>query len=155
MMTFNVKEGEVAKRLGISRDEARDLRAENLYQDEDFGKVGREVCWTEGAIEKVRKFIKKTAAAGVTLGDLAPMKVVGGGNNLDAPTVILDAVISKIYPNNPKYMEALLGGQLITVCVNSNVNFLPGMIIPSRQLAMRNQRVFDFIGRCPRGRGRW
>lgn len=155
MTAFKVKEGEVAERLGVSREEVRAWRVENLYQDEDFGKVGREICWSEGGIEKMRKTIKKTAPAGVTLGDLAPMKVVDGGGGPDAPTVILDAVVTRIYPKNPKYMEALLGGQQVTVCVNSNVNFIEGMIIPSRQLAMRNQRVFDFIGRCPRGRGRW
>ena len=161
MTEFKVKEGEVAERLGVRREEVRAWRVDNLYQDEDFGKVGRKICWTEGAIEKMRKTIKKTAPAGVTLGDLAPMKVLDSGGNPDAPTVILDAEVINIYRNNHKYLEAVLGGQTITVHVNSNVNFIarsegnPGTIIPGSQLAKRNPRFYDFIGRCPRGRGRW
>jgi len=152
---FNVKEEDVANRLGIKRDQVRELRADNLFQDEDFGKVGREICYTEAALNKIREILKKTAPAGVKLGDLAPMKALTPPPPGNAPTVILEAVVTRIYPDNPKYMEALLGGQTITIHVNKNTNFLPGMVIESRRLRMKNPRVFDFDGRCPRARGRW
>jgi len=147
---FNVKEETVARQLGLTREEVKELRVENLYQDEDFAKIGRDLCYTQDAIEKIRQIIKKNAPAGVKLGDLALMKIKAA-----RPPVILDAVVTEVYPHNQEYLEALLGGQTITVHVNSNVNFLPGMIIQSRQLTMKNTRVFNFSGRCPRARGRW
>lgn len=154
MGRLNVKEEFMLQETGLSREEMKRIRKE-LTVDEDYGKVGREICYSEEAMAKIRQIIKKTAAPGVKLGDLAPMKVTGGEEEPDAATVILDGVVTKIYEHNPQYMEVLLGGQTVTVRVNSNVNFMPGMIIQSRQLAMRNPRVFDFIGRCPRAKGKW
>lgn len=152
---FKVTEIDVAKRLGLSREAVRELRVEHLYQEEDFSKVGREICYAEDGVEKLRKFLKRTAPTGITLGDIAPMQVKTPEMAVDKPEVILDAVVVKIYPHNPQYMEALLGGQPVTVRVRDNGNFIPKMVIQSRQLAMRNPKLFDFIGRCPRGRGRW
>jgi hypothetical protein len=151
---FNVKEEDVANRLGLTRDQVRELRAGNLYQDEDFGKVGREICYTEAAVEKIRELLKKTAP-GVRLGDLAPMKVAAPKTPASAPTVMLDAVVVRIYPHNPQYLEALLGGQLITIRVANNSKFTRDMVIESRLLVMKNARMFDFVGRCPRARGKW
>jgi len=163
---FNIAEVEVAKRLGLTRENMRDLRVEHLYQDEDWAKIGREIHYSEDGIEKLRQILKKNAPDGVKLGDIAILSTkvappfaqgVSGGRPEapDAPGVILDAVVTKIYQKNPQFLEALLGGQPITVRVNNNANFLPGMVIQSRQLAMKNPRLFDFIGRCPRVRGRW
>jgi len=68
---------------------------------------------------------------------------------------IMDAVVTRIYPKNRMFLEARLGGQTINVRVRSNEHFVEGMQIESRYLARVNERVFDFVGRCPRARGRW
>ena len=67
----------------------------------------------------------------------------------------LDAVVSRVYGNNHQYMEATLGDQTIVIRVRDNKHFVPGMTVESRWLTRVNERVFDFVGRCPRGRGKW
>jgi hypothetical protein len=73
----------------------------------------------------------------------------------NALAVKLDAVVTRIYGHNRQYMEATLGDQRIVIRVRSNEHFVPGMIVESRWLTRVNERVFDFVGRCPRGRGKW
>jgi hypothetical protein len=172
---FNLTEEDVADALGLSREDVRQLRADELYLDEDFINEagGRGICYAASAIEKLRLVLKESAAPGAKLGDLAISPVGsartdtdGHGQEMgqtdkpfdsaqDRATVILDAVVTKIYPHNPHYLEALLGVHPINVRVNSNANFIPGMIIPSQTLSKKNPRQYDFIGRCPRGRGAW
>ena len=152
---FNQKEEDVAKKLGLTRDVVRELRAEHLYQDEDFGKLGREICYAEDGVQKIKKVLKKNAPPGVTLGDLSPMNIKAGPNAANESVVILDAVVTEIYQGNHKYLGALLGGKDVTVHVFSNVNFTEDMVIPGMRLTMINPLLFDFIGRCPQARGRW
>jgi hypothetical protein len=154
---FNLTEEDVATALGLTREAVRQLRADELYLDEDFiNEVGgRGICYAPSAIEKLRLILKESAAPGAKLGDIAILNVSPAAASSDQPTVILDAVVTKIYPHNPHFLEALLGGQTITVRVNNNANFIPEMIIPSKNLSMKNPRQYDFIGRCPRGRGTW
>jgi len=153
---FNVPETEVTKTLGLSREAVVKLRADNLSPGKDFAQVGREICYAPSGIEKMRLLLKKTAAPpGVRLGDVALLNITPGAAAGDKPTVILDAVVTKIYTHNPQYLEAMLGGRTITIRVNHNANFIQGMIIPSRDLTQKNQRSFTFVGRCPRARGRW
>jgi hypothetical protein len=155
----------VAGALGLTGDAVRRLRASELYLDEDFAKVGREIRYSAGAIEKLRRVLKENAPQGVRLGDVAvkvPEAAAGSLSNgaqamqeaSDAAGEV-DAVVTKVYPHNQKWMEALLGDLPIVIHVRSNVNFTVGMIIESRRLLVKNERVFDFVGRCPRARGRW
>ncbi len=172
---FNIKEDDVAKRLGLIREEVRELRSKYLYQEEDFVKVGREICYAEDGLQKLRLVLKKIAPAGVKAGDLGVPRLNTAAATSASLGVyladrkegegILDAEVTKIYPSiptqHPQYLEATVGTKTIVIRVNSNVNFIakegekPGMIIPSRLLVMKNERVFDFTGRCPRRRGRW
>ena len=175
---FNVTEAEIIKSLGLSRETVVKLRADNLSPGKDFAQIGREICYAPSGIEKIRVILKKSAAApdaqgaigdkppGVTLGDVALLNIKPGAAPLrpdatagqagsDQPAVIPDAVVTKIYPHNPQYLEALLGGQTITIRVNHNANFIPGMIIPSRTLTRKNAQSFTFVRRCPRARGKW
>jgi len=154
---FNLTEENVADALGLTRETVRQLRADELYLDEDFINEtgGRGICYAEHAIEKLRLILKESAAPGAKLGDIAVLNVLPAAAADDKATVILDAVVTKIYTHNPHYLEAILGGQPINVRVNSNVNFIPGMILPSRNLSKKNPRQYGFIGRCPRGRGTW
>jgi hypothetical protein len=154
---FNIKEETVAARLGLTREAVRELR-EHLTAEEDYATVGREIAYTEDGIKKIREVIKKNAPSGVKIGDVALLKVTQPAAGPDAATVILDAVVTNVYVHNKLHMEALLGGQTILIRLDrthGNVNFLPGMVIESRQLIMRNLRLFDFVGRYPRSRGKW
>jgi hypothetical protein len=158
---FNVTEEAVAKKLGLNRDFIRKLRADNLRPGEDFAQVGRDIRYAENGIEKMRLLLNKSAPPGVPLGDVVLLNTRPGPAAGDKPTVILDAVVTKIYRHNPQYLEALLGGQTVTIKVNHNANFIaqsegnPGTVIPSRLLVMKSPRQFNFVGRCPRARGKW
>ena len=155
-VVFNLTEEDVADALGLTRETVRQLRADELYIDEDFiNENSRGICYAETAIEKLRLILKESAAPGAKLGDFAILNIIPAAAAGDKATVVLDAVVTKIYPHNPHYLEALLGGQTITVRVNNNANFIPEMVIPSKNLSMKNPRQYDFIGRCPRGRGTW
>ena len=99
--------------------------------------------------------LKKNTPGSIRRGDLAVAKGEPRVGGADAATGILDAVVTRVFKTNPGFMEAELGGQVVTVRVRSNLNFLEGMIIPSRELLMKNTRLFDFVGRLPRQRGRW
>lgn len=162
---FDVTEDDVAKRLGLTRENVRELRVAHLYQDEDFAMIGRAIHYAATGIEKLRQIIKKNAPAGVKPRDLSMPRIKDGSAATSASIGIylasrkgegiLDAIVKEIYPKNPKYLMAILGDKEITVHVNSNVNFIKGMVIESRQLVMKNERVFEFNGRCPRARGKW
>ena len=157
---FNVTEVDVAKKLGLSRDAVRKLRAEHLYQDEDFGKVGRDICYTEEVVQKLRQVLQKNTH-GIKPGDLVPMSVKTEPAASDGPTVIQDAVVTEVFHKNTQHLRALLGGRKITVRVRNNANFIagsvgnPGTVIPASKLAMRNPLLYDFIGQYPRARGMW
>ena len=164
---FDLPEEAVAERLGIPRENVRELRVEHLYQDEDWAMVNRSVQYSEDGVRKLRQILAKNAPAGVRRGDLALGRPLEGGKSKDAPTVNLDAVVTRTFPYMPKLLEAELGGRKISVRVASNLNFVArttnpdgtinqeGTIIPSRELVMKNTVIFDFIGRCPRSKGRW
>ena len=158
---FNLTEEDVAAALGLTRDAVRQLRADELYLDEDFiNEVGgRGICYAPSAIEKLRLILKESAAPGAKLGDIAILDVSPAAAAGDQPTVILDAVVTTVFIANPHYIEALLGGQTITIFVGrdhkANANFIKGMTISADHLSKRNPRLYDFIGRRPRTRGTW
>ncbi len=155
MELFDVSEEDVAAKLGVPREAVREMRVENLYQEEDWELVGGEVRYSESGMTKLGDILKKNAPGRVRRGDLALGRVGHGAGEKNAATGILDAVVTRVFKTNPGFMEAELGGQVVTVRVRSNLNFLEGMIIPSRELLMKNTRLFDFVGRLPRQRGRW
>lgn len=142
-------EGDVAEVLGIPREAVRELRSKHLYENEDYGVVGREIRYSQDGIRGLAAVLKKNAPDGVRAGDLAPAIHPAAGPAADS------ARVARIYPTNPQYLEAVMGGKTVTVKVRDNFHFLPGMILPAGNLARRNERLFDFCGRLPRARGRW
>jgi len=165
---FDVPEGVVAQRMGLREEDLDYLRVKYLNPGEDFMSISGDLYYAEDGIHKIGDgIIAENMPTRATSGDLTPTRVQGKGKTEDAATVILDAVVIEIYPRNPQYLKALLGGNTVTIKVNNNANFIAqrkddqgnitqhGTIIPSRALAMRSSVLFDFIGRCPRTRGRW
>lgn len=155
MELFEVPEEEVAERMGVPRECVRELRVENLYQEEDWALLGGVIRYSRSGMKRLEDLLKKNAPGQVRWGDLSLGRVGRRVGEKNAATGILDAVVTRVFKTNPGFMEAELGGQVVTVRVRSNLNFLEGMIIPSRELLMKNTRLFDFVGRLPRQRGRW
>ena len=164
---FTVTEEEVVRRLGINKENVEYLRIQYLTAAEDFMTISGRLLYAEDGIRKMNDgIIEENAHAGVAPGDLALPQVQVRKESADAATVILDAEVIEIFHKNTQYLRALLGGRKITVRVRNNANFIAqstdgkgnvmqhGTIIPSRELAMKSQDLFDFIGRYPRARGR-
>jgi hypothetical protein len=151
---FEVREEEVARRLGVPREMVREWRVENLYEGEDFGLVAREIRYSAAGLEKLRGILKKLLPDGARAPEL-------GGKHLLLPAEAsslapADARVARVFYGNRKYLAAEMRGRVVTVRVKDNRNFVIGMTIQARDLAPAGGgTLFDFVGRCPRGRGRW
>lgn len=157
---YKTSEAELSKKLGLTREAVREMRIMHLAQGDDWMKLGREIHYSDAGVKKLIKTIKKNAPDGANYCDLTLPKIKAeppmGVYLADLPDgPVLDAIVVRIYEKNPHYLEAKLGSRDIQVRVRNNQNFVAGMVIESRQLVMANERVFDYIGRCPRVRGRW
>jgi hypothetical protein len=157
-----VSEAETARRLGITQELVREWRSEWLYEHEDWGLVGREIRYTEGGIEKLRGILKKTLPAGAMAGDLRRKLLPARAASLegfkgDVGAIVKAVTVTRVMVNNPQFMEGRLDGQdgIVLVRVRDNRNFLPGMVLTSEKLERRHDRLFYFIGRYPKSRGRW
>jgi hypothetical protein len=157
-----VSEGEVARRLGITQELVREWRVEWLYEHEDWGLVGREIKYTEGGIEKLRGILKKTLPAGAMAGDLGRKLLTARAASLegwkgDVGAIVPAVTVTRVMANNPQYMDGKIDGKegIVLVRVRDNKNFLAGMVIPPEMLERRHDRLFNFVGRYPKSRGRW
>jgi hypothetical protein len=151
---FEVREEEVARRLGIPREMVREWRAEHLYEGDDWDMVAREIRYSPAGLEKLREILKKTLPDGVRTPDISRGQLL-----LPARAASLapaDARVARVFCGNRKYMAAEMKGRPVTIRVHDNRNFLPGMTIQARDLAPAGGgTLWDFVGRSPRGRGRW
>ena len=152
---WKISEEEAAATLGLTEELLRELRADYLYEGEDWGKRGRKICYTEEGVAKLSKMLAdRTAACGKACQKTVEAALTAAPDPM-AASLILDAVVTKVYETNRMFLEARLGDNIVQVRVRDNLNFIAGMIIDARQLMMRNQQQYDFVGRCPRARGRW
>lgn len=151
---FEVREEEVARRLGVPREMVREWRADHLYEGDDWEMVAREIRYSQAGLEKLREILKKTLPDGARTPDISRGQLL-----LPARAASLEpaeALVERVYSGNRKYMAAIMAGRPVTVRVHDNRNFLPGMTIQARDLAPAGGgKLWDFVGRCPRGRGRW
>lgn len=150
------------------RDTIRDIRQKHLALDKDFRIHGREIVYSKAGVEKLAKLLKvgqvhpeKDAPppeSPTAPPPLDPAQAQGQGEK-DAPALQqpAPATVKRVWPNNPHYFMATLDGEDITVCVRDTRNFAIGMKIDRAMLKKRGpfSQIHDFIGRCPRGRGRW
>jgi len=170
-MIENFSEEKVAKELGVSRDELKKMRAENLYVGEDFVLAGREIMLTQGGIDRLRGVIKRLAATVVQTVE----KLAGGDGGADVegfktPGQVLPGLLKKIaeavednleeltvvrtWPN-PRVLDARTSdGRTVRVRVRCSENFLPGMLLRARVTA-DSKDLYLHEGRVPRFRGRW
>jgi hypothetical protein len=146
---FTISEDDVAAGLGVTREAVRELRTEHLYENEDFGVVKRQIMLSEAGVQKIREFLQKNAPPGARRGDLALPK----GNTPPAEKKRAAAIVSRIFPKNKGFLEAMLDLDAITVRVRCNENFLPGMELEG--LLPAGGRLYDYTGRLPRRKGVW
>ncbi len=142
------------------RDRIRELRREHLFEGDDFRLHKKEVQYSRSGVEKLMDLLNvNTALEGATEPSMPDGVSVMGDAEKTAPALNAPvcAIVKRVWQNNPHYFQATLAGEDITVCVRESKNFAQGMEIPTEQLARRSQfsQIYDFVGRCPRGRGKW
>lgn len=137
----------------------RKMRQENLFEGEDFRIVRSGVEYSPDGIKKTLALIHVTAPESPIEGTDIPPDAEPDPAKKTPPAGVpaVPASVLKVWPNNPHYLLAKLSGAEITICVKEARNFIPGMEIPGEHLKRRGQfsQIYDFVGRCPRGRGRW
>jgi len=169
-MIERFSEESVAKDLGLSRDELKKMRAENLFVGEDFVLDGRSIMLTKGGIDRLRGVIGRMAAKVVqTAEKLAGGLGVGADDEFRTPSQILPGLLKKIadaaednleeltvsrtWPN-PRVLDAVASdGRTVRVRVRSSKNFIAGMILRARPDEFKT--LYSHEGRTPRFRGRW
>ncbi len=147
MDELNVSEKEISLRLGITRDTLKEIR-NKVLKEGDYGIVGRTIRYSEEGVEKIKNALQKTAPEGAKIGDIAPLKIEN--------SEVVDAMVVQVFNTNRHFLAALMGEQTVAVRVKSNKNFVVDMVIPGQHLRRgTDTKHFDFVGRCPRSKGRW
>ncbi|MDD8011882.1 MAG: hypothetical protein PHX05_00190 [Acidobacteriota bacterium] len=149
-MKYDHNEDEVAQRLGVPRETIRRIRTENGFGAEEYGMARRQIRYSQKGIEKIINILAMSNAqeAKSILGSITQVPPEA------APD--LPAVVKRVFLKNGRFMEATLNGEEIIIRVRNNQNFLPGMQIERAQLQQPpGGNMWDFVGRLPRGRGRW
>lgn len=142
-----IREADLARALGVSREDIRGLRKKHLAEKRHWSKKKNRVTYTmAGALR-----LKKMAGCGETT--LQTEKEAGGALASEAGPEEL--VVVSVPARNLRVLVAQKkGGGLTRVQVRSNLKFMPGMKI--RALPGGEwPDVYLLAGRCPRFRGRW
>jgi hypothetical protein len=160
-MIKKLRESEVAKELGISREEIKKLRTTHLFIGEDFSSEGREIILTEKGVERMRELISRLVnqAAEVEVSD-----------EVKTPAMVLPDLLQKIADKveaeiveltvvktwqNPRILDAQThDGRRVRVRVRTNKNFMSGMKLRAKADDDTGS-VYVHEGRCPRYRGVW
>ena len=126
-----IDEREVAERLGVTREEVREFRKQNMYLHVDF-ENGRPIMLTEDGVAKLAAHF--------------------GGEDIPEKTIRAGTVV-KIFVPNTKFIEVELeGGEVGRVLVRDNSLFVKGQRVPVVKL--RGVAVWRLGCRPPRARGR-
>ena len=164
---FTVLESDLIKKLGISRDLARQFR-ERLNQGEDYGRRGRYIAYTVAAATRLSELAgfsdkpdpeplvppnngKPMLALPLIAGTVYMLRVWKAADHGVTNRGMVIAYLDGTDPENPiNHMR---------VTVPNNVNFTRHMLLPAR-LEKGNHFVLwntqlDVPGRAPRRRGTW
>jgi hypothetical protein len=142
------------------RDTVRALRKAHLYEGDDFKVVKKEVMLSPEGSKKLLAMLDlkngpachQEATSAAPTPDTGPSALLARDGQAGGP-----ATVKRVWPKNPHYLLASMDGNDVTVYCRETKNFVSGMEIPRGQLHPRTGccLLFDFTGRCPRGRGRW
>jgi hypothetical protein len=139
-MVDAVKEVELAERLGVSREVVRKIRMD-LQEGEHWRQEHRFVELTPAGVTAVKAALSEPREAPPEL------------SKVESPVDgVVELTVKRIYPRNPRVLEATYDGATVIVRVRRNVNFTAGMVIPCRP---QSAGVWALARACPRFRGRW
>lgn len=176
-----VPEPELAKQLGLSRDELRFLRETHCDEGKHFQRSKGHVSWMPSGIALVKKEAgamgtdpatgsekkggedaPELAAIGSPAPGAADEAEDAGGETEgagEAPALkdegVIELTVFSVPPRNTRILDARKkDGRAVRVRVNNNLNFMAGMTIRARW-GGEWPDVYNLEGRCPRQRGKW
>lgn len=170
--THELTEEAAASQLGVTRDAFKKLRAEHLYENDDWRKKGREIVITKPGLERLRgvlaALLKKDPSDSGPGDAVAPGAIPGVVTAIQAVASAVSSIIGSVEQKqaddsiplkvtrtvlNPHIVRAVReDGKEVSVWVTTNKNFLPNMEI---RAVHRVGELYDLVGRCPRFRGRF
>ncbi|XHR29882.1 MAG: hypothetical protein ACFUZC_04875 [Chthoniobacteraceae bacterium] len=152
----DILESDLARELGLKKDEIRDLRKKHLAAgDFSFSKSG--ITILEAAANRIRAAFGAAKKEGGELPLIAstppPSEKKGGPEMASREPVTLWV---KRCPLNIHIVECCLNkelaGDVVRVRVRSSANFIPKMEIRALH---ESGTLYSLVGRCPRYRGRF
>ncbi|QYY35298.1 hypothetical protein [Ruficoccus sp. ZRK36] len=164
-----VKEVVLAERLGLPRSQLKALRDnETLKSPAHWHLEHSHIVYTTAGVEALQEALKigepspaPTAEdpAEATASHNEPVKEARrqwlSTHVLMAEETLTELIVTKVYPRNPRCLQARLDGDPHphTVRVRDNRNFVPGM----KLMAVKGPTsgVWNHRGRCPRRKGHW
>lgn len=169
MSEFKHFEGEVAKRLGVSREEIRSLRMEHLLAGVDWILEKNRVALADSGVEKIAALLSPLTA---TERAVEPTMDLAAAVIQEATQAAAEAagdvpVVLHVWrqTRNPKIIEAFRPGtdpmlreNVVRVRVKSSENFcrVGGDGKPMELPVVHLQSdLYELVGRCPRRKGRW
>ncbi|MFA5187368.1 MAG: hypothetical protein WC551_12895 [Patescibacteria group bacterium] len=152
--TLMVPEDDLVTQLGVTQEYLKDLRKKQLTKDEDYCIKRSRIWYSSDGVKKLKNLLH--------LGNALELKEIGEAVRLGkkmiasnpCPTGAVVATVKKIYQRNPRFLEADIDGKFAVIRCRENRNFVAGMKI-EKGLTRVNERLWDFVGRLPRGRGIW
>ena len=158
-----IAEAELAASLlpgETTRDSIREMRREHMTEGDDFKIARREIHYSVQGVKKMLALLglPDALAGSVAASNPVPANTMpGDGTEAGRGKTGGAATVTRVWPGNPRYFMARLAGEEITVCARETRNFAIGMEIREELLKRRGPgyAIYDFVGRCPRGRGRW
>lgn len=168
---FPFRQSRLVNRLGVSIDVIREAR-EGLVEGVDWMHRGQVVLFSQVGVDRLAARLKVNAGTrpDVESGDVSPQSKRGPIALLPERASSLESVVAMrvvAIPRNPHLVvcvpadgagmpvKPLAGGAAprANVKVQSNVNFVPGMLLKARPAEVVG--MFNLVGRCPRFRGKF
>lgn len=151
---FTEKESSLSRSMGIPRGSLREARSK-LLEGTDWAMVNNAVMYSETGMKRLERVLTGKTEYGPTA---HAEKATGPVNDSDAalvhapaPPVQKKCVVTSV-TRNRQILMANIDEKDCRVRVRSSENFVPGMELTVHHI---DEDLYEFIGRCPRAKGRW
>ncbi|MDH3380634.1 MAG: hypothetical protein OEQ39_27280 [Gammaproteobacteria bacterium] len=157
---FKYAEKAIAHILSLPRKmlvEKRTGMAEGIH----WGKVGNVVAYSDHGISRLMHELKGVNSAENETGSIAGIEmpylkretILAAARPIheDSQSMVCLAKVARIFPKNPRFMDADLNGKKIRVRARSNKYYTKGMQITVRQI---HGKLFETVGPLPKSKGK-
>ena len=152
-----MKEAEVSMTIGVPMAVLRQVRADNLYEEEDFRLVKREIHYTDSGVKKVRRImgldkptppaVAVSPADGCVDGGSEKEAAPRGAEAIPEPPRLRELRILRLCPN-PIWVDGTLdGGERVYCRVRFNRGLRVGNTLSG--LVVDEDGKWKWPGKCP------